>query len=50
MRSSTLCAALAIAVMGPSADVDLNPDSVQAKALIALGQSLSLRLGAPAGG
>jgi DNA-binding IclR family transcriptional regulator len=42
--------ALVIAVMGPSADVDLNPDSVQAKALIALGQSLSLRLGAPAGG
>lgn len=42
--------ALAIAVMGPSADIDLHPDSAQAKALKALGQGLSARLGAPAGG
>ena len=40
--------ALAIAVMGPSADLDLRPDSPQAHALKALGHSLSLRLGAPA--
>lgn len=41
--------ALAIAAMGPSALLDLNPDGPQAQTLRALGQQLSLRLGAPAG-
>lgn len=40
--------ALAIAAMGPSALLDLNPDGPQAQTLKALGQQLSLRLGAPA--
>lgn len=41
--------ALAIAAMGPSALLDLDPDGPQAQTLRALGQQLSLRLGAPAG-
>lgn len=40
--------ALAIAAMGPSALLDLDPDGPQAQTLKALGQQLSLRLGAPA--
>ena len=40
--------ALAIAAMGPSALLDLNPDGPQAQTLKTLGQQLSLRLGAPA--
>ena len=40
--------ALAIAAMGPSALLDLDPDGSQAQTLKALGQQLSLRLGAPA--
>lgn len=42
--------ALAIAVMGPSAQVDLHPDGPQARSLKALGHSLSARLGAPVAG
>jgi DNA-binding IclR family transcriptional regulator len=42
--------ALAIAVMGPSAQVDLHPDGSQVRALKALGHSLSARLGAPVAG
>ena len=41
--------ALAIAAMGPSALLDLDPDGPQAQTLKALGQQLSLRLGAPVG-
>lgn len=41
--------ALAIAAMGPSALLDLDPDGPQAQTLRTLGQQLSLRLGAPAG-
>lgn len=41
--------ALAIAAMGPSALLDLNPDGSQAQTLKTLGQQLSLRLGAPVG-
>ena len=40
--------ALAIAAMGPSALLDLDPDGPQAQTLKTLGQQLSLRLGAPA--
>ena len=40
--------ALAIAAMGPSALLDLDPDGSQAQTLKTLGQQLSLRLGAPA--
>lgn len=40
--------ALVIAAMGPSAMLDLDPQSAQAQTLKALGQQLSLRLGAPA--
>ena len=41
--------ALAIAAMGPSALLDLDPDGSQAQTLKTLGQQLSLRLGAPVG-
>ena len=40
--------ALTIAAMGPSVLMDLSHDSPQAATLKALGQQLSLRLGAPA--
>lgn len=40
--------ALAIAAMGPTALLDLDPQGPQAQTLKALGQRLSLRLGAPA--
>jgi DNA-binding IclR family transcriptional regulator len=39
--------ALAIAAMGPSVQMNLDPEGSQATALKALGQQLSLRLGAP---
>ncbi len=40
--------ALAIAAMGPSVQMDLDPVGPQAQIIKALGQQLSLRLGAPA--
>lgn len=40
--------ALVIAAMGPSVLMNLDPDGPQAQSLKALGQQLSLRLGAPA--
>ncbi|MFM2036668.1 MAG: hypothetical protein RL459_1933 [Pseudomonadota bacterium] len=39
--------ALAIAVIGPSVGLDLRPEGEQAQALMAVGLSLSMRLGAP---
>jgi DNA-binding IclR family transcriptional regulator len=39
--------ALAIAAMGPSAQLDLSPEGWQAATLRELGRRVSLRLGAP---
>jgi DNA-binding IclR family transcriptional regulator len=41
--------ALAIAAMGPTALLNLDPQGQQAQTLKALGHRLSLRLGAPVG-